>query len=93
MIVGIVSLALGVFCGVGFVGSPVAWVLGHRAKRRIDASDGQVAGRGNAQAGFVLGIIGTVLLILGIIAVVVLIVTIGVSTDWGTHDSSSGTPA
>lgn len=73
MIIGIVSLALGLMCGVGFLGSPFAWVMGARSKRRIDASNGQLGGRGSAQAGLVLGIVGTVLLILGIIAIVAMI--------------------
>ena len=33
----------------------------------IDASGGQLGGRGQAQAGYVLGIIGTVLLIFGLL--------------------------
>ena len=38
---------------------------------RIDASQGQLGGRGMAQAGMILGIIGTVLLVLAIVAAVV----------------------
>ena len=41
---------------------PFAWVIGHRAVREIDESGGRIGGRGTAQAGYVLGIIGTVLL-------------------------------
>ena len=41
---------------------PFAWVMGKRAMNEIDASQGRIGGRGAAQAGYVLGIIGTVLL-------------------------------
>lgn len=44
--------------------APFAIWLGHKAMREIDASGGQLAGRGQAQAGFIMGIIGTVLLVL-----------------------------
>ena len=44
-----------------------ALVLGVMAKREIDESGGTQTGRGQAQAGFVLGIIGCVVMVLGII--------------------------
>jgi hypothetical protein len=46
--------------------APFAWVMGRRAMQEIDASGGQLTGRGQAQAGFILGILGTVLLVLGL---------------------------
>jgi len=48
-----------------------AVILGQSAKKEIDASDGVVVGRGNAQAGFVLGIVGIVLPVLLVVAVFV----------------------
>ena len=48
--------------------SPVAWVLGAKAVREIDASPGRYGGRDRAQAGKIMGIIGTVLLVLGVLA-------------------------
>jgi hypothetical protein len=48
--------------------------MGRVAMKRIDRSGGRLAGRGMAQTGFILGIIGTVLLVLTVIAVVVVIV-------------------
>jgi hypothetical protein len=45
---------------------PVAIVLGRQARRRADESGGLVGGRGMATAGYILGIIGTVVLVLGI---------------------------
>ena len=74
LVLGIVALALGFLAaGSGFLLSPVALVLGWRSKRRIDASQGALGGRGNAQAGFVLGIVGTVFLLLGLLLLVVFI--------------------
>jgi hypothetical protein len=77
-IVGLVSIL--VCAGALLVVSPVAWVLGAKAVREIDASPGRYAGRDRAMAGKVMGIIGTVLLVLGILLVVV-IIAIAVNTD------------
>lgn len=57
MILGIGGLVL-----CPFVLSIPAWILGSQAKNEIDASQGQLGGRGQAQAGFILGIIGTVII-------------------------------
>jgi hypothetical protein len=66
------SLVLGILgivvCGVL---APFAWQSGKRAVAEIDASNGQLGGRGAAQAGYVLGIIGTVLLGLGVLLMLV----------------------
>lgn len=85
MIVGIVSLVLACGYGIGLLGSPVAMFLGRSSMKRIDASNGQLSGRGMAQAGFVMGLIGTVFLVLGIIFAIVIIALIAN----GTFDSSS----
>jgi hypothetical protein len=59
----VTALVLGI---VGVVAcqvlSPFAWVIGKRTLDEIDASGGRYGGRGLAQAGYVLGIVGTVLL-------------------------------
>jgi hypothetical protein len=47
---------------------PFAWVMGHRALKEIDSSGGTVGGRGRVLAGYICGIIATVLLILGVVA-------------------------
>jgi hypothetical protein len=84
MIVGIVSLVLASCYGFGLLGAPVALFLGRASMKRIDASAGQLGGRGMAQAGFVLGIIGTVLLGLAIAVVIVfLVVLAGSATTSG----------
>ena len=74
MVIGIIALVGMCAYGITLLGSPVALVLGRIAGKRIQASNGTVGGRGFAQAGFILGIIGTILLVLAIIAVVVIIV-------------------
>ena len=55
---------VGVFCGIA---APFALFIGRKAVTDIDASGGQMGGRGLAQAGFILGIIGTVLLVIGLV--------------------------
>lgn len=61
---------------------PFAWVMGHRAVAEIDANPGVYDGRGEAQAGRILGIIATVILILGILATAffLVLVIIGISS-------------
>jgi hypothetical protein len=65
MVLGIVALGclfVALFCCVtipGVLCAPVAWVKGSRAKREIDAAPGVYGNRGQAQAGVVMGIIGT----------------------------------
>lgn len=66
------SLVLGILgmvvCGVV---APFAWVMGKRTLEEIDASNGRIGGRGAAQAGYVLGIVGTVILALGLALILV----------------------
>jgi hypothetical protein len=62
LVLGILGL---VVCGVI---APFAWRIGRRTLDEIDGSHGQLGGRGTAQAGYVLGIIGTVVLLLGLLA-------------------------
>ena len=74
MITGIVALVLSCAYGVGLLASPVALVLGKVSMNRIARSQGQLGGRGLAVTGFVLGIVGTVLLVIAIAIVVVVII-------------------
>jgi hypothetical protein len=62
MVLGILSI---VCCGL-FTGIP-AIIMGRQATQQIDASGGALGGRGKVQAGFICGIIGTVLSVLGIV--------------------------
>ncbi len=68
MVLGILGL---VCCGLA---SPFAIWTGRKAMNEIDASGGWQGGRGQAQAGFIMGIIGTVLWVLGVLFYVVMIV-------------------
>jgi hypothetical protein len=71
LVLGILGLVL---CGIL---APFAWVIGGRAVRDIDASGGAVGGRGSANAGRILGIVGSILLgisvivLLGVLSLVV----------------------
>ena len=59
----VTSLVLGIL-GVVLcqILAPFAWSTGKKTLDEIDASNGMVGGRGAAQAGYILGIVGTVLL-------------------------------
>jgi len=59
---------------------PFAWVMGNQELKAIDAGRRPPEGRGVAKAGWILGIIGTVLLALGLIFVILLVVA-GASVD------------
>lgn len=61
MVLGIVGVCLSVMCGgIGVFVAPFGWVKGRRVMREIDANPGAYSGRGNAQAGFITGLIGTI---------------------------------
>lgn len=64
LVLGIVSLVVCSILG------PVALILGRNAMKEVDASGGALGGRGKAQAGFILGIVASVLLVIGLIAVI-----------------------
>ena len=68
LVLGILGLVL---CQVL---SPIAWVMGNRVVREIDAGRGQVGGRSAANAGRICGIIGSVLLIVSLVLVVLFLV-------------------
>lgn len=78
MVLGIVGL---VACQIV---SPFAWSVGKRTVAEIDASGGRLGGRGQAQAGYILGIVGTIFLGLGLLFMlvyfVIVIIAIGASS-------------
>lgn len=84
LILGILGL---IVCGVL---APFAWVMGNRAVAEIDANPGVYDGRGEAQAGRILGIIGSVLLIIGVVVFVfvIVLIMIGVASSTTTSDYS-----
>ncbi|MGZ4446705.1 MAG: DUF4190 domain-containing protein [Nocardioides sp.] len=89
-LVGLVGIAL---CGgITLVLSPFAWRIGARAVREIDAAPGQYGGRDQANAGRIMGIIGTVLLVVGIVVIIGLLglVVAGTGTTFSTTSYSNG---
>lgn len=64
------SLILGILGGVA---APFAWQIGRRTVAEIDASQGRLGGRGAAQAGYVLGIVGTAMLGFAVLALVLVL--------------------
>jgi hypothetical protein len=80
-LIGLVGIAL---CGgITLVLSPFAWRMGARAVREIDANPGMYAGRDQANAGRIMGLIGTVLLglaVLAFVAAIALLMVASVST-------------
>ncbi len=88
LVLGLVGLIGGfLLCGVAWIVSPFAWAVGSSALKDIRASQGRVGGEGKAQAGMILGIIGTVLLILAVILVIGFVVLVVVSDTSSTGSS------
>lgn len=78
LVLGILGIVL---CGVL---GPVAWIMGNQELAAIDAGRRPPENRGTANAGRILGIITTVLLIVGlvaIIAILLIVVVAGTSVD------------
>lgn len=71
MVLGIVALGGAAICLLPIFVSPFAWYFGAKARREMAASPGRWSGQGDAQAGFVMGIIGTVLLALATVAFII----------------------
>jgi hypothetical protein len=67
LVLGIASI---VCCGLL---GPVAWIMGNKAIQEIDARPGQYSNRGVVQAGRIIGIIATVLLVISIVAWILVI--------------------
>jgi hypothetical protein len=80
MVLGIVGITGFAFC-LTFLAAPFAWYFGAKAVREIDANPGRYDGRSEANAGKIMGIIGTILLILAVVAVIVF-VAIGIAGGW-----------
>ncbi|KAA1421362.1 DUF4190 domain-containing protein [Nocardioides humilatus] len=77
LILGILGMAV---CQVI---APFAWVKGARVKKEIDASGGRLGGRSQAQIGYVLGIVGSIMMIVSLVFVVfyigIVVVAVGSS--------------
>ena len=91
LVLSLVALGGILLCGgITLVLSPFAWVIGGRAVREIDANPGAYSGRELANAGRIMGIIGTVLLVLAILAVIgfIALFVFAASESSSTYDSA-----
>ncbi len=57
-----------------FLVAPVAWIIGAKAVKEIDANPGRYGGRSEANAGKIMGIVGTCLLVLALLALTAFVV-------------------
>jgi hypothetical protein len=73
LVLGIVALGGGFVCGLPILAGPFAWYMGAKVKREIDAEPMRYGGRGEANAGMILGIVATVLLGLAVLAVIAVV--------------------
>ena len=73
LVLGIVALGGGFVCGLPILAGPFAWYVGAKVKREIDAEPMRYGGRGEANAGMILGIVATSLLALAVLTIVVVI--------------------
>ncbi|MCZ4498801.1 MAG: hypothetical protein JWQ74_1354 [Marmoricola sp.] len=90
LVLGLIGTAGGFMCLLPFLAAPFAWVIGVKARREIRESGGRLGGSGNATAGMVLGIIGTVLLTILVIGFVLLVVLIVSDPNFLDEGTSSG---
>lgn len=67
LVLGILGLILCQVLG------PVAWIMGNKAIRDYDSQPGRWSGRNEINAGRILGIVATVLLILTVLAIVAMV--------------------
>ncbi len=67
LVLGIVGVTVFQLC------APIAWYLGTKAKREIEASNGALGGLGMVNLGRILGIVGTVIIALSLVIVLVVV--------------------
>ncbi len=73
------ALTLGILSVVGLaVVAPLAWYYGIATMRAIDREPGRWQGRGQAHAGLIMGVIGTVMLALGTALLLLIVAGIAV---------------
>jgi len=82
LVLGIVALAGFFLCYITIFLAPIAWFLGAKAVREIDANPHGLSGRSEANAGKIMGIIGTVLMVLSLIALAGLLVLLLTSASF-----------
>jgi hypothetical protein len=62
--------------GLTVIVGPIAWALGAHAKREIAAEPGRWADEELVTIGYILGIVGTGLLVLGLAGIAILVVVV-----------------
>ena len=75
LIMGILSIVLGLMCGVGGLLGIGGIVLGRAARSEIDAQPGRWEGRSAANAGFITGTVGVVICALVVVGVILVVLT------------------
>lgn len=70
---GIISLIGGMSMCLPLLASPFAWRYGARVMREIEQSPQPMGGMSEAKAGYVMGLIGTILIGLGLVLVLFLV--------------------
>jgi hypothetical protein len=69
------ALVLGIVGLFVTIAAPFAWYFGAKEKNAIDAGRRDPANRGQALAGWILGVVVTVLAIIGLIVTIIIVVT------------------
>lgn len=92
MVIGLIALVGGFTCYLPLALGPWAWVVGRRVVKEIDAQPGRYEGRGQAQAGFVMGVIATALLLLGVLLILGLLALFVVAPAGTVSGSVEGQP-
>ena len=83
LVLGLIAIVGGVTCYLPLLLGPIAWSVGRGAVRAIDAEPYRYGGRGQAMAGYVLGVVSTVLLLLGAVAVAAFLLFAFATTSGG----------
>ncbi|WP_446225221.1 DUF4190 domain-containing protein [Nocardia sp. IBHARD005] len=79
LILGILGLALCGFC------APFAWLKGRKVVAEIDGSGGQFGGRSQANAGYIMGIVGTSVLGLYVVLTIGVVILLAATADSSTY--------
>lgn len=74
MVLGIIGLVGGLVCYLPILMCIPAWIMGHRARQEVQQNPYAYSNAGMVTAGWVLGIVGTCLLILGVVLIAFFIV-------------------
>lgn len=70
LVLGILSIVMCQVCG------PFAWSIGRKTLAEIDAQPGRYSNRGLVQAGYICGIVGSILLALSVVGGLVYLIAV-----------------